>query len=210
MGDEVLSVALWRGYVMGRFYARSADSDGAVAVSPAFRMVRWPWEERVSLRRDPDALGALDALRKTLNDAGWQRTPARVGARWYELSFRNSPLSLHVAEPAEPAERAERAEPAVDWPPANGNGHAVGAVAGEIVAALQAGPLASGELCSRIGRPSGIVRGARRELEVAGLVQKAAPPAGRSRRATYWQLSREERREHGQRRDGHRAVRAVV
>jgi len=197
MGDEVVSVELWRGYVMGHFYARSADTNAAVAVSPPFRMVRWPWEERISLKRDPTAVSALDALQKTLVEAGWQRISRRKGTRWYELSFSNSPRNLHVAERV----------PTVEKP---ANEIAVGAVAREVVAALQAGPLSSGELCNRIGRPSGAVRVARRELEKAGLVQKAPTPAGRSRRAIYWQLPREERREHGQRREGQRAVRAVT
>lgn len=186
MGDEVVSVALWRGYVTGRFYARPADRDVALALSPSFRIARWPWEERVSLERNRDAAGALAALQNGLVAAGWERS-ADVGSRWYERSFRRpvwngvTPLAhtvngvhLHVAERA----------------PEPVNGHASGAVAREVVEALQAGPLTSHELCSRVGRSSGTVRVARRELEVAGLVQKAAPPAGRSRRAIYWQLSR--------------------
>jgi hypothetical protein len=176
MGDEVVTVALWRGYVVGRFYARPADRDVAVAVSPSFRIVRWPWERRVSLDRDPDATAALEALQNALTEAGWQRisTGNGSGSRWYHGSFlrpagRNGNGVRPVPEPA--------------------NGHAVGALAGEVVAALQAGPLTSSELCIRVGRPSGVVRVARRELERAGQVQRAAPPAGRSRRAIYWQLS---------------------
>ena len=63
------------------------------------------------------------------------------------------------------------------------------AVRREIVTALSHGPLASSELCREVGRSSDVVRAARRELEHAGLVQKTSPPLGRSRRATYWQLS---------------------
>jgi hypothetical protein len=174
MGDEVVSIALWRGYVMGRFYARPAARDVAVAVSPSFRIARWPWERRVSLDRDPRATGALDALERALTEAGWQRIFPNTGSRWYQVSFlepagRNGNGARPVAEPA--------------------NGHAVGTLAGEVVAALQGGPLTSSELCIRVGRPSGVVRVARRELERAGQVQKATPPAGRSRRAIYWQLS---------------------
>jgi hypothetical protein len=204
MGDDVVSVELWRGYVMGRFYARRADSDVAVAVSPCFRIAKWPWEERVSLKRDQTVISALAALKTTLVEAGWQRISDDAGAHWYQLSFRHPLQSGSLATPARQtsngrihlAERIRDAhtdiphlvEPTIDRPAANG--HAVGEVSEEIVAALQAGPLTSSELCGQVGRSSGAVRIARRELELAGLVRRAAPPAGRSRRAIYWQLSR--------------------
>ena len=196
MGDEVLSVALWRGYVTGQFYARPADRDVAVARSPSFRIVRWPWESPVALDRNPDAVGALEALQEALVEAGWERSSADAGSRWYQLSFRQA-LRRGFLTPRPPKVNgarfhvAEPAAPTVDGPPTNG--HAPGGVAGAIVAALESGPLASSELSSRVGRPSRVVRVARRELELAGLVQQAAPPAGRSRRATYWQLSAERR-----------------
>lgn len=184
MGDEVVSVALWRGYVTGRFYARSAGRDVAVALSPSFRIVSWPWEGRVSLSRNQEAVGALDALQQELIEAGWERSSADAGSRWYQLSFRQ-PQQRGVLTPRPHKANGTRihvAEPQT-------SGHAASGVAGAIVAALESGPLASSELSSRVGRPSGVVRVARRELEVAGLVQKAAPPAGRSKRATYWKLS---------------------
>jgi hypothetical protein len=192
MGDEVVSVALWRGYVTGRFYARSADRNVALALSPSFRIVRWPWESRVSLSRNQDAVDALDELQQGLIKAGWERSSAKAGSRWYQLSFRQ-PLRGGSLTPRPHKANgtrihvAERAAPAVEERPSNG--HAAGAVAGAIVAALESGPLASSELSRRVGRPSGVVRMARRELEVAGLVQKAAPPPGGSKRATYWTLS---------------------
>jgi len=202
MADEVVSVALWRGYLMGCFYARPADRDVAVALSPSFRIVRLPWESHVSLERNRTAVGALDALQKTLREAGWQRVSAGTGSRWYQLAFcqprrgglftprprRANGARFYAADRVRDAQAdtPDLAEPTVDEPT---NGHAAGAVAREIVAALRDGPLASNELCRRVGRPSGVVRVARRELELAGLVQKAVPPAGRSRRPTYWQLS---------------------
>jgi hypothetical protein len=203
MADEVVSVALWRGYVTGCFYARPADRDVAVAQSPTFRISRWPWQRPTSVERDQTAAGALDALQKALVDAGWQRMSGGAGARWYQLSFRKpvrdglltprprevDVARLHVAEPVReaPAEVPDHVEATVAEP---ANGHTSAQVAEEIVAALQAGPLASHELCSRVGRHSGIVRIARRELEHAGLVRRAPTPAGRSKRAIYWQLSR--------------------
>jgi DNA-binding transcriptional ArsR family regulator len=177
-GEEVVSVALWRGYVKGCFWARAAGSDVAVAVSPSFRIVRLPWEKPVPLDRDANVLSALVALEKTLKEGGWQRVSGSMDSQWFELSFRQ-PLGSSVV--------------ALEPRKANGmhvfaNGRP-GPVRREIVAALSHGPLASGELCRRVGRSSDAVRAARRELEQAGLVQKTSPPLGRSRRATYWQLS---------------------
>lgn len=203
MADEVVSVALWRGYVTGCFYARPADRDVAVALSPSFRISRWPWQRRTSLERDQTAASALNALQKVLLEDGWQRTSSDAGSRWYQLSFRKTlrdgfltprprkadVARLHVAEPVRgaPAGAPDHVEATVDE---SANGHASSPVADEIVAALRAGPLASHELCSRVGRPSGIVRIVRRDLEHAGLVRKAPTPAGGSKRAIYWQLTR--------------------
>src|ERR1700748_325129 len=127
MGDEVVSVALWRGYVTGRFYARSADRDVAVALSPSFRIVRWPWESRVSLSQNQQAVGALDELQQGLIEAGWERSSAKAGSRWYQLSFRQ-PLRRGFLTPPHKANgtRIHVAEP-------RANGHAAGAVAGAAV-----------------------------------------------------------------------------
>jgi hypothetical protein len=221
MGDDTLSVALWRGYVTGRFYARPADRDVAVALSPSFRIASLPWETRVPLDQNPSALHALDALRETLAEAGWQHIPAGAGSRWYQLAFGPAPRSglrparsqnangvrIHVAERVREA-RTDISEVPQPTLAKLGNGHGPDAVARKIVAALRTGPLTSSELCSRISHSSGAVRIARRELEVAGLVQKAARPAGGSKRAIYWQLSRTESGD-GQPRDGERAVHEV-
>ncbi len=184
MTDEVVSVAFWRGYVTGRFYAHPVDRDVAVAQSPSFRVARLPWEKRIALDRNPAAASALDALQKALIEAGWQQVSVGSGSCWFQLSFRR-PLRSGFLTPL-PRSAVDLAEAPVGEP---ANGHAAGAIAGQIIAVLEEGPLASNELCRRVGRSSRVVRVARTELELAGLVRKAAPPAGRSKRATYWQLS---------------------
>ena len=192
--DEVVSVELWRGYVTGCFYARPADRDAAIAVSPAFRILRLPWESRVPLERHRSALGAFAVLGKMLVETGWHPVAGRTGARWYQRSFsRKRPGAFTPPRPPRVVRRAPadtNGRP-VDPPPDDvTNGHPADSVAGEIVTALSSGPLASSELYSRVGRSAPVVRAVRTELEQAGLVQKASPPPGRSRRATYWKLSR--------------------
>ena len=173
--DEVVSVDLWRGYVTACFYARRPDSDLAIAVSPSFRILRPPWKKEIPLADDRRAVDALSELEQTLIEAGWQPVGGRPDAPWYQLSFGRT--------------HGSRGGP---WVDEMVNGHSPGSVAAEIVTALRTGPLASSELGSRVGRSSVVVRAAREELERAGLVKRASPPPGRSRRATYWKLSSDE------------------
>lgn len=200
---EHVSVALWRGYVTGCFYARPGDVDVAVVVSPSFRILRLPWQKRVPLDQNPDAVGALSELERTLIARGWQRIPGLPSSRWYQLWFGRPPrdsdliaLPAGAAEgiasrPGRPGDAGTDVAAHLAVPPAGGpsNGHPRNVVGREIVAALSHGPLASSELCRRIGRSPTLVRAARGELELAGLIRQASPPPGRSRRATYWELT---------------------
>jgi hypothetical protein len=221
MGDDILSVALWRGYVTGRFYARPAEHDVAVVLSPSFRIASLPWESSVPLDQNEKAVGAFDALVNMLAEAGWERRSADVGSPWYRQTFRRPPPGsptprsrkangsrIHIAEDSRDPRAAitHVAEPRLARP---SNGHATDVVARKIIAALRSGTLTSSELCSRISHSTGVVRVARRELELAGLVQKAARPAGGSKRAIYWQLSLLEYREQLRSRDGERALHEV-
>jgi len=82
------SIALWRGYVAGQFYLREPEGGAALALSPTFRIWRFPWQERKPLDEDADALAALAALRADLISEGWERMRRASGSEWYELRFR--------------------------------------------------------------------------------------------------------------------------
>jgi len=82
------SIALWRGYVAGQFYLREPESRAALALSPTFRIWRFPWQERKPLDEDAGAVAALAALRADLILKGWERMRRASGSEWYELRFR--------------------------------------------------------------------------------------------------------------------------
>ena len=91
------SIALWRGYVAARFYARARDRDEAFGFSEPFRTWCLPWETLVPIEEDPRALAALEALEAELLARGWERMRRAPGAKWYELRFRRpamEPLSI--------------------------------------------------------------------------------------------------------------------
>jgi hypothetical protein len=99
--EEQCVVALWRGYVDGCFYARPPDADIALAVSPSFRIFRFPGSRRLSLEEDPAATGSLRVLEERLAAEGWQRMRGGPSSAWYGLSFR---------KPARTARREDRRE----------------------------------------------------------------------------------------------------
>lgn len=82
------SIALWQGYVSAQFYARGKDLEGALGLSPAFRMWRLPWSASRPMREDLRVLAALVALEADLLSDGWQRMRRAPGSEWYELRFR--------------------------------------------------------------------------------------------------------------------------
>jgi hypothetical protein len=88
---ERVTIALWRGYVSGCFYARPPDADTALCLSPPFRTVRLPWERRNLLHEQPRAVDALRALEERLVAAGWQRRRRAPSSAWYELRFSRAP-----------------------------------------------------------------------------------------------------------------------
>jgi hypothetical protein len=90
-GQARCTVALWRGYVSGCFYARPPETDVALFVSPSFRIVRLPWRPEVPLHEDPAVIGALKTLEETLVAQGWQRTRRAPRSGWYELRFKQAP-----------------------------------------------------------------------------------------------------------------------
>jgi hypothetical protein len=197
-------IALWRGYVSACFYARPPDADFAIAISPSFRILRLPWEQRVPLHEHPGAVDSLRVLEQKLHDQGWQRIGFPAEHAWYELSFsRSAPTDTAVRSTPQPAGATVSAIhgtvgtshiPPLRSPTAP-NGTADQArplleneISREIIAVLQHGPVTTSELCRRVGRSTNATRTARRELEVAGLVRRASPPPGGSTRASYWEL----------------------
>ena len=198
MTYEQITVALWRGYFSGCFYARPPEDDVAVAVSPPFRVFRLPWKEWTALHENPGAVDALRLLEGQLSDEGWQRTGPSRGGAWYERQFRRTtPVECAgatrprpdrgVISPIHPSDPAPRPSP----PRQDGGGLPENEIRDAIVEALHDTRLATSELCRRVGRHPSAVRAARRRLEAAGLVRRVPPPPGVSTRAAYWELVRE-------------------
>jgi hypothetical protein len=98
-------IALWRGYIAGRFYAHFADHDGAFSLSPSFQTWAFPWQQRLPITEDPAALEALETLEADLLEQGWEKMRRAPGSEWYELRFRR-PRRRHAVS------RPETAEPA--------------------------------------------------------------------------------------------------
>jgi hypothetical protein len=84
------SIALWRGFVSGQFYVRWKDREGALSLSPTFRLLRLPWEAGNSLQTNPTVLDALAGLNAELLSKGWERMRRAPGSEWYELRFRRA------------------------------------------------------------------------------------------------------------------------
>ena len=63
-------IVLWRGYIAGRFYARPADGEEVVRLSPSFPIWSLPWQKRKPIDEDADALAALARLEADLLGQG--------------------------------------------------------------------------------------------------------------------------------------------
>ena len=106
--QERIVIALWQGYVSSCFYARPPEADVALAVSPAFRSLRLPWERRRPLGEQPRAVRSLRALEGRLEDEGWEPVHGPARGPWYALRFRRDDLDdfesvLHPGRPGEGA-----------------------------------------------------------------------------------------------------------
>ena len=91
------SIALWRGYVAGQFYLREPEGGAALALSPTFRIWRFPWQERKPLDEDAGAVAALAALRADLISDGWERMRRASGSEC--TSFASGGMDLTTPAP---------------------------------------------------------------------------------------------------------------
>jgi hypothetical protein len=84
VAEPTCQIAIWRGYLSSRFYARMLDAHGseiAVAESPPFRAKGKPLPEQTQ-----EAVTARDALVAQLGADGWE--PVGGDGTWFGGTFR--------------------------------------------------------------------------------------------------------------------------